>query len=55
VDILNLGAGNKPREGAINHDLRQHRPEIDVAWDLNDLPWPWEAEQFDFIVARAVL
>ena len=55
MDILNLGAGNLPRPDAVNHDLRKHRPEIDIAWDLNDLPWPWEDKSFDFIIARAVL
>lgn len=42
-------------DSAINHDLIQHRPEIDVAWDLNELPWPWEDESFDLVVARTVL
>jgi len=58
--LLNLGAGNMPlvaREGeeVVNHDLRKHRPEIDVAWDLNDLPWPWQDNSFDLIIAKAVL
>lgn len=53
--VLNLGAGNSPREGAINHDIRKHRSEIDIAWDLNDLPWPWDDESFDLIIAKAVL
>ncbi|NLG66040.1 MAG: class I SAM-dependent methyltransferase [Actinobacteria bacterium] len=57
TDILNLGAGNKPVENAINHDLRLDpaRPWVTVAWDLNDLPWPWEDNSFDLIVACAVL
>ena len=55
MDILNLGAGNRIIEGAVNHDLRRHRPEIDVAWDLNDLPWPWEDESFDKVLAIVVL
>lgn len=55
MDILNLGAGNKLVEGAINHDLYKHRSEIDVAHDLNDLPWPWKDNSFDLIVACAVL
>jgi len=55
MDILNLGAGNRIIEGAINHDLQRYRPEIDVAWDLNELPWPWEDESFDKILAIAVL
>jgi len=53
--MLNLGAGNRIIEGAINHDLTRHRPEIDVAWDLNDLPWPWKDDSFDKIAALSVL
>ena len=54
MDVLNLGAGNRPIEGAVNHDLRRHRREIDVIHDLSVLPWPWPDESFDLIVARAV-
>lgn len=53
--ILNLGCGNRLIENAVNHDLHRHREEIDIAWDLNDMPWPWEDESFEFIAARAVL
>lgn len=53
--VLNIGAGNKIMAGAINHDLVRHRPEIDVAHDLNVLPWPWPDETFDKVIARAVL
>lgn len=49
--ILNLGAGNRIIEGAINHNLRKHRPEIDITWDLNNLPWPWEDVSFEQIHA----
>jgi len=52
--VLNLGAGNKIIAGAVNHDLQKHRPEIDVAHDLNLLPWPWRDESFDKIVAVSV-
>jgi len=57
MDILNLGCGNKllSGDGVVNHDLHKHRPEIDVAHDLNVLPWPWADESFDQIVASAVL
>jgi predicted SAM-dependent methyltransferase len=55
VKTLNLGAGNRIIENAVNHDLRKHRSEIDVAHDLNRLPWPWEDEAFDSVVAWAVL
>lgn len=55
MDILNLGAGNRIVDGAVNHDLVAHRPEITVVHDLNDLPWPWEDESFDLIEAWSVL
>lgn len=57
MDILNLGAGNKPVEGAINHDVRldTRRPWVTVAHDLNERPWPWEDDSFDLVVACAVL
>jgi len=55
TDTLNLGAGNRIIDGAVNHDLTLHRPEITVAHDLNDLPWPWPDDSFDHIEAWAVL
>lgn len=55
MDILQLGTGNDPIGGAVNHDLHKHAPHIDVAHDLNLIPWPWADESFDHIVARAVL
>lgn len=55
MDTLNLGCGNKPIEGGVNHDLTKHHKYVDVTHDLNELPWPWEDESFDVIVAHAVL
>jgi len=46
---LNLGAGNRIIEGAINHDLTYHREEISIAHDLNCLPWPWNDNAFEQI------
>lgn len=54
MDTLNIGAGNRIMKEAVNHDRIQHRPEIDVVWDLNELPWPWADESFDLVVARSV-
>lgn len=56
MDVLNLGAGKKRIDGAVNHDreLDDRRPWLDVVHDLNVLPWPWEDESFDRIVARSV-
>lgn len=56
VRTLNLGAGNRIMgNGAVNHDQVKHRAEIDVVHDLNQLPWPWEDNSFDLIMAHAVL
>ncbi len=52
---LNLGAGNRILPDSINHDIVKHRPEIDIVWDLNKLPWPWADNEFDVVVAYAVL
>lgn len=51
---LNLGAGNRPEKGMINHDKTHHRSEIDIVHDLNILPWPWKDKSFDYILARSV-
>lgn len=53
-DILNLGAGNRLVAGAVQHDRTQHRPEIDVVHDLDQLPWPWADNSFDLVIACAV-
>lgn len=47
--ILNLGAGNRLINGAVNHDLTKHRPEIDITHDLNITPWPWSDNSFEHI------
>jgi len=52
---LNLGCGNYLLDDAVNHNLVKHRPEVDVVWDLNNLPWPWPDERFESVLARAVL
>ena len=53
--IINLGAGNKPLEGAINHDRTKHAPWVDVAHNLNSYPWPWHTNSADEIIATDVL
>lgn len=40
---LNLGCGNDIQKNYINHDLRQHRPEIDICFDLNEKVWKNES------------
>jgi len=53
--VLNIGCGNKPIAGAVNHDRTRHQPYVDVVHDLNDYPWPWADESFELIVAIALL
>jgi len=52
---LILGCGNTPGKNDLNHDRIQHSPWVDVAWDLDIMPWPWKDEEFDSIVAKSVL
>ncbi len=58
--VLNVGCGNKllkqiPGWEVVNHDRTRHRPEVDVVWDLNVIPWPWADESFGLVYACAVL
>jgi len=55
TNILQLGCGLRPLEGATNHDKEAHSPWVDVAHDLEVFPWPWADEQFDRIVALDVM
>ena len=52
--VLNLGCGFDIMLDAVNHD-KVAREGVDCVWDLNDLPWPWETESFDYVVAKSVL
>ena len=54
VKTLNLGAGNRIVRKATNHDVWRHRDEIDIVWDLNELPWPWQDNDFDKVISWAV-
>ena len=38
---LELGCGTEPTPGYVHHDRRRHAGHVDVAHDLNELPWPW--------------
>jgi len=59
MKMLNLGCGNRIHKSSthewIHHDITNHRPEIDIVWDLNILPWPWANEEFGFVAADSVL
>lgn len=40
---------------AVNHDRIKHSDWVDVAHDLDVLPWPFETESFDKIIALDVM
>jgi len=50
---LQLGAGDRPRQGYLNSDIIK-LPGIQVVHDLNVLPWPWEDGAFEEVLALAV-
>lgn len=47
---LNLGAGTRPIEGAVNVDIIQGSG-IELVCDLNG-PWPWAESSVDLIIAE---
>ena len=51
---LQLGCGNDPKPGWINHDLVQLEG-VDIVHDLHDRPWPWADNSIDEIWAKDVL
>lgn len=53
--VINLGCGNRIMDGAINHDLMAHRPEIDLTFDLNTLAFPFPADTFDKVIMLSVI
>ena len=55
MTLLNLGCGNAPIQGATNHDRTRFASHVDIAHDLNSVPWPWPDGSFDGIVAHSVL
>jgi len=47
---LNLGAGSQAEPGWVNHD-QFDQPGIDVVWDLDQFPWPFDDDSADEIKA----
>jgi predicted SAM-dependent methyltransferase len=54
LSVLNLGCGRKTRPDAVNVDLVEG-PGVDVALDLDRLPWPFPDNRFAEILAFDVL
>jgi SAM-dependent methyltransferase len=56
MTTLELGAGKRPTPGVdVYHDRVQHSAHIQVAHDLNLLPWPFLDEAYDKVVALDVI
>lgn len=47
---LNLGAGSRPMPGFVNVD-RAALPTVDVVWDLDVAPWPFESGSVEQLAA----
>ena len=52
---LELGCGRHPTPGYTHHDRWAHAPWVDVAWDLNVVPWPWSDGSVRDVLALDVL
>ena len=55
MTTLQLGCGVRPLKDAVNHDLWPHHDYVDVAWDLDIIPWCFEDASFDKVVALDVM
>lgn len=52
---LNIACGNAPLLGAINHDRTLFADYVDIAHDLNVLPWPWADNSIEHIQAHNIV
>jgi len=51
---LNLGCGFKATQGYVNVDITE-RDGVDLVYDLNHTPWPWDDNSVDEIMANDAL
>ena len=51
---LNLGCGNDIKKGYVNLDVAEI-PGVDVIWDINKLPLPFDSEEFDEILCNDII
>lgn len=52
--VLHLGCGHSKLPGSLGVDLLAHR-EVDVVHNLDQYPWPFEANSVDVIFAHSVI
>jgi SAM-dependent methyltransferase len=48
---LELGCGACPHDGFVHHDKYKHDSWVDVAWDLEKIPWPISTDSVFEILA----
>lgn len=53
-DRINLGCGDDIRDDHFNVDIRE-TDDMDMAWNLEDTPWPWPDNSFDRALVDNVL
>lgn len=51
---INLGCGHFPKKGYVNVD-KVKNPNVDVVWDLENIPYPFQNDSADEIYAEHVL
>lgn len=51
---LELGCGNHPEPGWTHHDRWKHSPHVDVAFDLEVMPWPLADASVEKLLATDV-
>lgn len=51
---LLLATGKEKREGFVHHDREKLWPHIEVTHDLNNFPYPWENDSWDYIEASDI-
>ncbi|MBU1204263.1 MAG: methyltransferase domain-containing protein [Nanoarchaeota archaeon] len=51
---LNLGCGKDIKTGFVNADMLK-LPGVDKVMNLNKFPWPFESNQFDYVLCSRIL
>ena len=53
--LLQLGTANKYKTGFINADIDEEFGKQDICFDLNEIPYPFENEEIDYITHEHTL
>ena len=52
--VINLGCGTRKEKGHIGVDIVKW-PDTDIVWDLNKIPYPFDDEYADAIIAEEII